>query len=75
MQWDANTWVLYDEMTMHTPQSEHTAFDAICAEIEDFEPLPTITTEPPAPEPEHEPSRHERASPIDEQILAGLVSV
>jgi len=51
---------------------EHPEFDAICAEVEDWEPLPTGR---PAPAQRHaESGEGDRAAPLDEQILAGLVS-
>jgi hypothetical protein len=54
------------------PTDEHPGFDAICEQVEDFEPLPTVTPHlaPPAEDLEHE----ERTAPLDEIILAGLVS-
>ncbi len=48
------------------------SFDEICSEVEDFELMPTVTPHP-APAAaglEHE----ERTAPLDELILAGLVS-
>jgi hypothetical protein len=47
-------------------------FEAICAEVEDFEPLPTVTPHPPAAVTNL--AEEERTAPLDELILAGLVS-
>ncbi len=50
-----------------------TAFDALCAQIEDFEPLP----QPGKPAPSDHPwvdEDGEEASAIDVQILAGLIT-
>ena len=44
-------------------------FDALCAEVQDFEHLPTLTA-PPATHPAEDGG----TAPLDEQILAGLVS-
>ncbi|MEA2198845.1 MAG: hypothetical protein QOJ25_2896 [Solirubrobacteraceae bacterium] len=54
------------------PTDEHPGFDAICSEVEDFEHLPTVT---PVPEPKAQDlPDEERTAPLDELILAGLVS-
>jgi hypothetical protein len=47
-------------------------FDAICSEVQEFEHLPTVKTVP-AP-PAADAGEDERTAPLDEQILAGLVS-
>jgi hypothetical protein len=47
-------------------------FDAMCSEVEDFELLPTVAPAP-AP-PAADPGEDERTAPLDELILAGLVS-
>lgn len=57
--------------TPRMPSPEHTTFDAICAPVEDFEPLPTVTAEL---EEEHDPSAEDREAPLDGLILAGLVA-
>ncbi|HWF24349.1 MAG TPA: hypothetical protein VG275_02810 [Solirubrobacteraceae bacterium] len=54
------------------PNDEHPGFDAICSEVEDFEPLPTVTPVP-AP-PTQDLQEEERTAPLDAIILAGLVS-
>lgn len=56
----------------HTPGDAHPGFDAICSEVEDFETLPTVTPHPAPQAPELE--EEERTAPLDELILAGLVS-
>jgi hypothetical protein len=45
----------------------------MCSEVEDFETLPTVKPNPVAPAPE-ELNDEERAAPLDEAILGGLVS-
>ena len=54
------------------PTDDHPGFDAICSEVDDFEPLPTVTPVPAPPAPDLE--EEERTAPLDELILAGLVS-
>jgi hypothetical protein len=53
---------------LSTPSPDHLEFDLICSEVEEFEPLPTLTAEPLAPEPDSEEN-----TSLDSQILAGLV--
>jgi hypothetical protein len=58
--------------TIQVPPSGHVAFDALCAEVEEFEPLPTVTAAP-----EEMAARAEdeqETAPLDGLILAGLVS-
>ncbi len=57
------------ELPLTTPSPDHLEFDQMCSEVEDFEPLPTVRTEPLEPEQESQES-----SSLDGQILAGLVS-
>lgn len=54
----------------HNPQ-EHEQFDGLCAEIEDYETLPEITTRPDIAS---QLTDDERTESIDAEILAGLVS-
>ena len=54
------------------PAAGQSQFDAICAEVEDFEPLPTLT---PVPADRGAGTRgSDDTAPLDELILAGLVS-
>jgi hypothetical protein len=57
------------ELPLTTPSLDHLEFDQMCAEVDDFEPLPTVTTEPLELEQESEEN-----TSLDGQILAGLVS-
>jgi hypothetical protein len=57
------------ELLVATPSQDHLEFDLLCSEVEDFEPLPTLTTEPLEPGPEEEEN-----TSLDGRILAGLVS-
>jgi hypothetical protein len=62
-------------MSMPDPQNPtdtHPDFDKMCAEVEDFELMPTVTTNPAAPA--QDLTEEERTAPLDEVILAGLVS-
>ena len=56
------------ELPLTTPSPDHLEFDQLCSEVEDFEPLPTLTAEPVDPEPETDEN-----TSLDGQILAGLV--
>jgi len=61
-------------MSMDSTQipTEHPGFDAICSEVQEFEHLPTVTSTPtPAAV---ETDDEARTAPLDELILAGLVS-
>jgi hypothetical protein len=54
----------------NTPPDQ-SQFDQICSEVEDFEPLPTVT---PAPaELKADAKEGDDTAPLDELILAGLV--
>jgi hypothetical protein len=53
----------------HTPSPEHTEFDLLCAEVEEFEPLPEVK-----PDTLERDRDDEDLTPLDSQILAGLVS-
>ena len=57
--------------TLQIPSTDHEQFDAICSEVADFEPLPTVVVEPAAEEPTPET---EEDQPLDGLILAGLVT-
>ena len=56
-------------LTTKMPSPDRTQFDAICATVEDWEVLPTVTV-PPADPAQDDP---EEDQPVDELILAGLV--
>jgi hypothetical protein len=64
---------------LHHPAPDHTQFDAICDGLEDWERLPEPTTEPAAQaawrtaQGADAPPQTEE-SPLDEQILAGLIT-
>jgi hypothetical protein len=54
------------------PTEQHPGFDEICSEVQEFEHLPTVK---PVPAPAAEQADDdERTAPLDELILAGLVS-
>ena len=54
---------------MHTPSAEHVEFDRMCAEVDEFEPLPAVT--PAILEPEDD---EDVRGSVASQLLAGLVS-
>lgn len=54
------------------PATDRTQFDAICAEVQDFEPLPAVTPVP--ADLTAEAREGDDTAPLDELILAGLVS-
>jgi hypothetical protein len=56
--------------TPQLPTENHVQFDEICAPVDDFETLPTITA---APESEADQTDEEQG-PLDGLILAGLVT-
>lgn len=56
-------------MTLQTPSSDHLQFDQLCAEVDEFEPLPAVSSGPLEFEEDTE-----EATGLDEQILAALVS-
>ncbi len=57
--------------TTPIPDSDHAQFDEMCARLGEHEPLPTVVAKP-AQEPDL--SEDERTAPLDELILAGLIS-
>lgn len=61
---------------MQTPPSEHRTFDELCVGVADWEPMMAAPfTPPPDLELDEETRDQERdAGPIDDLILAGLVS-
>jgi hypothetical protein len=54
------------------PPTDQSQFDEICAEVQDFEPLPTVTPVP--ADLTAEAREGDDTAPLDELILAGLVS-
>jgi hypothetical protein len=54
------------------PSDGRAQFDSICAQLDEFDPLPTVTPRP-ASSNGHELEDEERTAPLDELILAGLV--
>jgi hypothetical protein len=58
--------------TTAMPTDKHERFEAICSELSEFEPLPTVTPQP--PEHYEELDDEQRHQPLDELILAGLVT-
>jgi hypothetical protein len=52
-----------------TPSPDHIDFDLLCSEVEEFEPLPSLTGQHLEPE-----SESEDEASLDGQILAGLVT-
>jgi hypothetical protein len=52
-----------------TPAPDHVEFDSMCAEVDEFEPLPTVK-----PESLEREQDSEDYTSLDGQILAGLVS-
>ena len=57
--------------TTLTPSEVHAQFDAICAGLSDWEPLPIVVADP--IEPEDDQYEDEHTAPVNELILAGLV--
>ena len=56
-------------LTLQTPSTDHLQFDQICAEVDDFEPLPALSVGPI----EYEADDEEDTG-WDDQILAALVT-
>jgi hypothetical protein len=58
-------------MTFPQDPQEHEEFESLCTGVEDYEPLPTITTRP-----DIEPlcSDEAQSDSLNDEILAGLVS-
>ena len=60
------------ELPVTTPSPDHGEFDQMCAEVDEFEPLPTLAATPYDADDADEADEAE--TPLDGQILAGLVS-
>ena len=56
-------------LTLQTPSLDHMQFDQICAEVDEFEPLPALASGPL----EFDQDGEEETA-LDGQILAGLVT-
>ena len=56
------------KLPLSPPAADHLEFDEICSEVEDFEPLPTLTSDP------LEAAEESEETSLDGRILAGLVS-
>jgi hypothetical protein len=56
-------------LTLQTPSPDHFQFDQICAEVDEFEPLPAVSSGPL----EYEEDAAEETG-LDDQILAALVT-
>jgi hypothetical protein len=56
----------------HDSSEDHPQFDAICAAVDDFQPLPTVVPGAPEQPPQNEQDRW--SDPLDARILASLVS-
>jgi hypothetical protein len=54
-----------------TPDTEQPQFEEMCARLDEHEPLPTVVAHPTR---EPDADDEERTAPLDELILAGLVS-
>jgi hypothetical protein len=59
-------------MTDPQPSNDHSQFDSLCADVEDYEPLPELVPGPADTTPSLHAQDHEHT--IDAEILAGLVS-
>jgi hypothetical protein len=58
---------------IQTPSEVHAQFDSICAQLTEFEPLPTVVAKPPA-QTNGELDHEEQTAPLDALILAGLIA-
>jgi hypothetical protein len=60
---------------LRTPPAEHAEFDAICRDVEDYEPLPGVIPQPTRARAAGDARRPpEQDDALDAEILAGLVS-
>jgi hypothetical protein len=58
-----------EPLTLQTPSPDHLQFDLMCAEVDEFEPLPAVASGPLDYEAEDQDD-----TGLDDQILAALVS-
>ena len=56
-------------LTLQTPSADHLQFEQICAEVDEFEPLPAVSSGP-----LERDDDGEEETGLDEQILAALVT-
>lgn len=56
-------------LTLQTPSADHLQFDQLCADVDDFEPLPALSSGPLELDDDGAED-----TPLDDQILAALVS-
>jgi hypothetical protein len=57
-------------LTFQTPSADHVQFEAMCAEVDEFEPLPAVA----GGFLEYDAEDGEEDTGLDEQILAALVT-
>lgn len=55
--------------TRQTPSADHAQFERMCAEVDDFEPLPAVSSALPAYDEDGE-----EETGLDDQILAALAT-
>ena len=58
-----------EPLTLQTPSPDHLQFDQLCAEVDEFEPLPAVSSSPLGFEEDVQ-----EQTELDDQILAALVS-
>jgi hypothetical protein len=56
----------------HTPSQQPAEFDALCANVGEWDPLPSATPLP--PEEDQRPDEERQTAAMDRLIFAGLVS-
>ncbi len=59
---------------MQTPPHDHPEFDALCETVGEFDPLPSVARHD-IGSADEEHAGAERTDEIDDQILAGLVTI
>jgi hypothetical protein len=57
-----------EPLTLQTPSTDHLQFDQICAEMDEFEPLPAVSSGP------LDYAEDSEETTLDDQILAALVT-
>jgi hypothetical protein len=61
-------------MTTHAPPEGRIVFDAMCAQLEEWETLPSVKSTSPEMADEVDANVDDQTAPLDGLILAGLVS-